>query len=48
MLALTNYTFPTDAEETARMFDTLLGDNIAARKLFIAENSARYRKDADV
>ncbi len=39
---------PADAEETARMFDTLLGDNIAARKLFIAENSARYRKDADV
>ncbi len=39
---------PADAEETARMFDILLGDNIAGRKQFIAENSARYRKDADV
>ena len=39
---------PTDAEATAVMFDTLLGENIAERKKFIAENSARYRKDADV
>ncbi len=39
---------PTDAEATAVMFDTLLGDNIAERKRFIAENSAKYRKDADI
>ncbi len=39
---------PADAEETARMFDTLLGDAIAERKRFIAENGARYMADADV
>ncbi len=39
---------PADAEETARMFDTLLGDAIADRKKFIAENGARYMADADV
>ncbi len=39
---------PADAEETARMFDTLLGDAIADRKKFIAENGPRYMADADV
>ena len=39
---------PTDAEATARMFDTLLGDNLEERKRFIAENAHRYVKDADV
>ncbi len=39
---------PADAEETARMFDTLLGDAIADRKKFIAENGARYMASADV
>lgn len=39
---------PADAEETARMFDTLLGDALQERKRFIAENGARYRADADV
>jgi len=37
-----------DAAETARMFDVLLGDNIAARKEFIAERGALYAKEADV
>ncbi len=39
---------PADAEQTAWMFDTLLGDAIAERKQFIAENGARYLADADV
>ena len=39
---------PADAVETARMFDTLLGDALQERKQFIAENGARYRADADV
>ena len=39
---------PTDAAATERIFDTLLGDNLPARKLFIAENGARYMKDADI
>ncbi|MCQ2353761.1 MAG: toprim domain-containing protein [Clostridia bacterium] len=39
---------PTDAYATEEMFDTLLGNNLPARKVFIAENSARYMKDADV
>jgi DNA gyrase subunit B len=39
---------PADAEQTAWMFDTLLGDSIAERKQFIAENGARYMADADV
>lgn len=39
---------PTDAYATEEIFDTLLGNNLSARKVFIAENSARYMKDADV
>lgn len=39
---------PTDAEETARMFDILLGDAIQERKKFIAENGHLYIKDADI
>ena len=39
---------PADAEQTAYMFETLLGDAIEDRKKFIAENGARYVKDADV
>ena len=38
---------PTDAEATAVMFDTLLGDNLAARKEFIALHGSEYIKDAD-
>ena len=33
---------PTDAEATERIFDTLLGDNLPARKKFITENGDRY------
>ncbi len=39
---------PTDAAETERIFDTLLGDDLPARKRFITENGARYMKDADI
>ena len=38
---------PTDAAATAVMFDTLLGDDIAARKEFIALHGKEYVKDAD-
>ena len=37
-----------DARETEIIFDTLLGDNIAARKEFIALHGAEYVKDADI
>ena len=39
---------PTDAEATVKMFDVLLGDALAERKKFIAENGHRYIKDADI
>ncbi|MBE6638496.1 MAG: DNA topoisomerase [Ruminococcaceae bacterium] len=39
---------PTDAAETFTMFDTLLGDNLPARKEFIQNNAGRYAKDADI
>ena len=39
---------PTDSYATEQIFDTLLGNNLPARKVFIAENSSRYMKDADV
>ena len=39
---------PTDPEQTEIMFDTLLGDNLAARKQFIAEHGHEYMKDADI
>ena len=37
-----------DAEATAVIFDTLLGDNLAARKEFITLNGSKYAKDADI
>ena len=37
-----------DAVETARIFDTLLGDNLPARKEFISENGSRYVSEADI
>ena len=37
-----------DAEQTAVIFDTLLGDNLAARKEFITLYGAKYAKDADI
>ncbi len=39
---------PTDAAETYKMFDTLLGENLPARKEFIQNNASRYAKDADI
>lgn len=39
---------PADAQATATMFDTLLGDDIAARKAFISAFGHLYVKDADV
>ncbi len=39
---------PADAAATEIIFDTLLGDNLPARKQFITENGARYMKDIDV
>ena len=37
-----------DARETEIIFDTLLGDNLAARKEFIAAHGAEYIKEADI
>jgi len=39
---------PTDAAETARMFDILLGDDLPERKRFIVEHGSEYIKDADI
>ena len=39
---------PDEAEETARVFDLLLGDNLAGRKDYIAENGCRYLDMIDV
>ena len=39
---------PDDAEETARVFDLLLGDNLAGRKDYIAENGYKYLDMIDV
>ncbi|MBP5293457.1 MAG: DNA topoisomerase [Clostridia bacterium] len=39
---------PTDAAATEVIFDTLLGENLNARKRFIAEKGHLYVKDADI
>ncbi len=39
---------PADAEETAYIFNTLLGNDLDERKQFIAENGYKYIKDADI
>ena len=39
---------PADAALTEQMFDILLGDNLPARKQFIAEHGHEYMKDIDV
>ena len=39
---------PADAEETARMFEILLGDALAERKRFITERGHLYINDADI
>lgn len=39
---------PTDEEATKIMFETLLGDDIGSRKIFIAENGWKYMDVADI
>ena len=39
---------PEDAEKTALYFDLLLGDNLAGRKEYIAENGSQYLDLADI
>lgn len=39
---------PTDAEKTAYIFETLLGDDLPERKEFIKKNGKFYLKDADI
>ena len=39
---------PDDVEETARVFDLLLGDNLSGRKAYIAENGHKYMDMIDV
>ena len=39
---------PTDVEPTERMFDVLLGDNLAGRKEYIAEHGSEFIELADV
>ncbi len=39
---------PTTAENTSNMFELLLGDNLAGRKEFIAENGHLYLEQVDV
>ena len=39
---------PSRAKETSDMFDLLLGDNLAGRKEFIAENGYQYLELADL
>ena len=38
---------PADEKKTEEMFDTLLGDNLTARKAFIAAHGKEYMKDID-
>ena len=38
----------TDAQKTYEIFDTLLGDNLPARKQFITLHGKEYVKDADI
>ncbi len=39
---------PAEAEATAYMFDTLLGDELQERKRFISQNGYKYIQDADI
>jgi DNA gyrase subunit B len=39
---------PAGEVETERMFDTLLGDNLAERKRFIAVHGNEYINEADI
>ena len=39
---------PEDAEQTAKVFGLLLGDNLDGRKSYIAENGHNYLELADL
>ena len=39
---------PSDVEQTAQVFDLLLGDNLSGRKAFIAEHGREYADELDV
>ena len=39
---------PADAAATEQIFETLLGDDLPARKEFIAVHGSEYIKDADI
>jgi DNA gyrase subunit B len=39
---------PTDAEETLRMFEMLLGDDLQGRKEIISQRGSEYLEMADV
>jgi DNA gyrase subunit B len=39
---------PADEKETFEVFDTMLGDNLAARKKYIAEHGREYLDDLDI
>ena len=39
---------PDDAEQTAQMFDLMIGDNLAGRKQFISEKGSYYLDLADI
>ncbi len=39
---------PADEKKTEEIFDTLLGDNLPARKAFIAAHGKEYMKDLDI
>lgn len=39
---------PSDVEETARVFDLLLGDDLSGRKVHIVENGYKYLEMADI
>ena len=39
---------PADAEQTGKMFDVLLGNDLDGRKEFIRENGSRYLDTADI
>ena len=39
---------PGDVEQTAAMFDILLGDNLTGRKDYISEHGSEYMDDLDI
>ena len=39
---------PEDAEKTSQIFDLLLGDNLAGRKEYIADNGYKFLELADI